>query len=124
MDSTTAQAVGLLDDAARILFERGWHQGDYRGPGGELCVTAALREASKELLKETTGPGTVEVERIDSLALHALDEEAQELGCGLEGTLINNAAGYNDIVARTLDDIRVLIKAAQARLQRAEEPQP
>jgi len=34
-----------LDDALGRIIARGWHQGDYVGPGGSVCLMGALMDA-------------------------------------------------------------------------------
>ena len=36
----------VLAAAADLIDERGWHQGDYLGPAGEVCCLGAIRIAS------------------------------------------------------------------------------
>lgn len=114
----SSDAAEILDHASRILDERGWNQGASQGADGSLCVTAAAAEAGALLALSDAEEAPMVLLHTSAYldAVRVLDQEARAMSCD---TLMG-ATGYNDHVAETVEDVKLLIKAAQQRLRRGD----
>lgn len=103
-ESTTPQA--LLERAADLLDERGWHQGDYIGPDGCLCALGAIYTAVcgqvPDLDDPLRGYGNTMVTTAESRA-------AAELPPGWPSLSL-----WNDEPGRTKTEVQALLRRAAA----------
>ncbi|KPC75258.1 hypothetical protein ADL26_08170, partial [Thermoactinomyces vulgaris] len=121
-DTITPQA--LLERAAEIIDQRGWHQGDYADHNGCVCTLGALRIAAAGLPTDApfwdarsaaldtsgrfNGPGYDQVD----LAAVALEEYLS--GHGIEAFGI---AEWNDHIAASKEEVTAALRAAAAEAQ-------
>lgn len=95
----------LRERAALLIEQRGWRQGDWRGPNGELCLDAALVIAAGKIEPEDLA------EEWPALATAADDEIAAELGFGSSGS---SCAHWNDDPRRTKAEVLAALRGGRA----------
>lgn len=97
--------MNVYKEAAEIIRERGWNQGEYMGPGGCVCVSGAIMIAMNQPAQEPTLKHFSLWETLgnaDSLIV----ELALQLGVGC-------LANWNDAQDRTVDEVLEALEAME-----------
>lgn len=89
----------ILYKAADLINERGWWQGDWTGPNGEVCADQAVREVED---------GTA----CSNSAWLALHLRCKGLTNGRRGVM-----GFNDDPSTTKEDVLLALKQAAYELE-------
>lgn len=98
----------LLDKAADVIIERGWHQGDYQKPGGEaVCAMGALFAAAAR------SPRTAGLNTADPRSAAAVAATCLKRHLGIESSL----PAWNDSPGRTEDEVLAALRECAAGMR-------
>lgn len=100
----TVRGTDVLEDAIKLLDERGWAQGTWVSPTGKVCGMTAVRYACTRQY----GP---------SVLFYEL-REALDAVAGQDG--FESFVDFNDDAHTTLEDVKLVIKLTIARLEGGE----
>lgn len=88
----------ILRKAADVIRERGWHQGDYEGPGGGVCAEGAINVVCNGTPNES-------------------GETAHKARVVLASFLNNIINSWNDAPDRTVDEVIAALEEAAKRAE-------
>lgn len=118
----TAEVINLYDQAASVLDKYGWHQGDLGDPKRGFCVYGAAIKALTDNRYGKHAPEWFSAEMKTAMVSPPIDYALQAFRSNLEEVIKNDGrtAGddlfeYNDIVARSVEDIQLLLKKGKER---------
>lgn len=102
-----------------MLAEHGWHRGFFFNDEGEVCALGALHVAAGTMLN-TEG---YKYEEISPLRHAVLRLAIDAVGDSIPAQFTNSTiASFNDLHARSSEDIQLLFKNAIHQLETRDEP--
>jgi hypothetical protein len=96
----------IIRETKNVLFELGWHQGDFEGPDGSVCVRGALRLAAMNGSFNWKGEYS--------------DDECRAAE-HVRGVVGEHIPTWNDAIGRTFSEIIDGLDLAEKRAMIAEE---
>jgi hypothetical protein len=117
MTNTTPTPAQLLTRAADLLDERGWHQGDYVGNDGCVCMLGAVRVAAIDAEGAEVTIQDLDTKEMDEL----VSERTARMVEIAESTLtklvnaetqVFDPAVWNDQKGRTKEEVQAMLRRA------------
>ena len=100
--------VSVFERLLEIIEDRGWHQGDWSGPNGEVCLSEAWHLARADLRSAGAREPRADIQ------LAALNEAIREV---TGGEPWGCASLWQDQQATTLEDVKLVLKIAARKLE-------
>lgn len=116
----------LLQETKRVLIEKGWTQGSFAKTADafpvnwssedavSFCLMGAFNRASHDLLMGDYGDEYYDARRAAVRVVCAVIDDGHYRDD--DGHEIHTILGFNDVVAKTRDDVVTLLEKAEARL--------